>query len=312
VTKEILILPFQTFYDSRFGRVEHSKRIAEQLIKNLERRLVPYPIPVLLSHKSDSGKYGEVKTLRMKSEGLAADIEFNEEGEKLIKSGRYDFLSPAYHENYVNKATGQGEGETLVEVSLTPIPAQPGMQRITLTDADGDKELVTWNVEIDIEADEKTNKGAKRMPPDTTEFSVIKRYEEELADLKTQNKQFEEKLEAQAETLTKQFGEQMKEKDGQIKKLTDDLGAIKKEKHALHVKQWADGWLAKNKTPALIKTLSDKLLEDETQETFFDSILEATTGIPTNRLIGYSEAITPPEGLDIDKLARTLAGVEVK
>ena len=312
MTKEVLILPFQTFYDSRYGRVEHSKRIAEQLKNNLDRKIVPYPIPVLLSHESKSGKYGEIKALRIKDEGLAADIEFNEEGEKLIKSGRYDFLSPAYHENYVNKTTGKEEGPTLLEISLTPIPAQPGMQRVTLSDADGDKELITWNVEIDIEtAFDSNQKGVKRMP-DNNDFGVIKCYEEELAALKTQNKQFEEKLKAQEETLTKQFDEQIKEKDGQIKRLSDDLEAIKAEKHAMHVQQWSDGWLAKSKTPALVKMLADKLSEEPNQEKFFEAILETSATVPTKRYVGLSDSEEAPKGVDIDKLAKTFASVEVK
>ena len=313
MTKEVLILPFQTFYDSRYGRVEHSKRIAEQLKKNLDRKIVPYPIPVLLSHESKGGKYGEIKALRIKDEGLAADIEFTSEGEKLIKSGRYDFLSPAYHDNYINKTTGQEEGPTLLEISLTPIPAQPGMQRITLTDADGEHNLITWNVEIDIETAYGNNdKGAKRMAENANDFAVVKRYEEELAALKTQNKQFEEKLKAQEETLTKQFDEQIKEKDGQIKKLSDDLETMQKEKHTMHVQQWCDGWLAKSKAPALVKMLADKLVEDPNQEKFFESILETSTTVPTKRYVGLSDSEEAPKGVDIDKLAKTLAGVEVK
>ena len=312
MTKEVLILPFQTFYDSRYGRVEHSKRIAEQLKKNLDRQVVPYPIPVLLSHKSETGKYGEIKDLQVTSDGLTANIDFNEEGEKLIKSGRYDFLSPAYHENYINKKTGEEEGATLMEVSLTPIPAQPGMQRITLSDADGDKELITWNVEIDIEKAKKPNQGEVKIMAESNELSLIKRYEEELAALKTQSKQFEEKLKAQEETLTKQFDEQIKEKDGQIKKLSDDLETMQKEKHTMHVQQWSDGWLAKSKAPALVKMLADKLVEDPDQEKFFESILETSTTVPTKRYVGLSDSEEAPKGVDIDKLAKTFAGVEVK
>ncbi len=312
MTKEVLILPFQTFYDSRYGRVEHSKRIAEQLKKNLDRQVVPYPIPVLLSHKSETGKYGEIKDLQVTSDGLTANIDFNEEGEKLIKSGRYDFLSPAYHENYINKKTGEEEGATLMEVSLTPIPAQPGMQRITLSDADGDKELITWNVEIDIEKAKKPNQGEVKIMAESNELSLIKRYEEELAALKTQSKQFEEKLKAQEETLTKQFDEQIKEKDGQIKKLSDDLETMQKEKHTMHVQQWSDGWLAKSKAPALVKMLADKLVEDPDQEKFFESILETSSNVPTKRYVGFSDAEEAPKGVDIDELAKKFAGVEVK
>ncbi len=305
--KEMVILPFQTFYDSRFGKIEHTRRIAEQLKKNFN--VLPYPVPIFLSHKSDSGKYGEVRSLKVNDDGLAAEIEFNAEGEALIKSGRYDYLSPAYHENYVDKRTGKGAGETLIEVSLTPTPAQPGMQRIALTETDGDHELITWDVQIDHESQqENTDKGVMRMADNNTDFAVIKRYEEEIAVLKTQTKTFDETLKAQA----KQFEEHINEKDAQIKSLSDDLDVIKKEKHVMRVQQWSDGWMGKSKVPALVKMLAEKLIETPEQESFFDSVLEASNGVPTNRIVGLSEAEKAPVGVDIDELAKKLAGAEVR
>lgn len=274
--KEYLILPYQTFYDARYGKVEHSKAIAEQLKSNFDKNVLPYPIPVLLSHENKSGKYGEVKKLNLKEAGLYAEMEFNADGEGLIKAGRYDYLSPAYSEDYMSKTSGQKVGAALMEISLTPMPAQPNMPKVVFEEG---TILRTWSIPLQEEGD-------KMSEPSTRNF------EAELVE---------------KEAKIKKYEEQLKEKESNIKKLSDELIVERGEKTALKVKGWADGWIQKGKAPALVNKFTAKLLLDMGQEKFFDEILEEAATIVLKQFVDDNE-LTNKKTVDYKDVAKKLIG----
>lgn len=105
------------------------QEVAQDILRNFEQR--PQDIPLFTDHNWGKA-YGWVRTLEEKEDGLYAFIELNSEGEQLVASESYKYVSPGIQRD-IQLPNGEIlEGWNLVEVSLTNMPAQFGAAVIQL------------------------------------------------------------------------------------------------------------------------------------------------------------------------------------
>jgi len=272
---EVNAMPFTTFFDNRYGKVIHDRTLAEKIKTNLDKNATSYPIPVYKNHDKTLGKFGEVKGARIKNEGLFLLLELYDPE----KIGKFDYVSPAYAENYIHKLTGEASGSTLLEVSLTNQPGQPGMEKMIFDDKQEAIIINTWLKEA-RNMDEK----------------LIKKFEDEILDKNERIKNFEDrakendlKLKAFSEQMKKQV-EEIQAKTEALKTFEEELTKVKKEKFQKEVEIWKSDWIRnKKRPPAIVKGFADKLIENETLKTFFDEMLEKVAQIPTGQFVALED-----------------------
>lgn len=119
------ILDFRFALEHNGARYDH-KLVAEQVAANFTR--YPQEVPLFKDH-SWGPACGWVRKLDLRDDGLYAEIELTPEGEQLVQSETYKYVSPglAYNLTVGDEII---EGWTLVEVSLTNMPAQFGYASI--------------------------------------------------------------------------------------------------------------------------------------------------------------------------------------
>jgi len=257
-------LPYQSFYDNRYGKVEHTQELAQRLKQNFDKQATGYPIPVYKNHNRDAGKLGEVLALEVTDKGLVATLDVEEE----FQNQKFDFVSPAYVEEYTDKKTGAKIGPTLLEISFTNQPGQPGMEKVLFAD--------------EVQATIINN----LFGGDVMEDKLIRKYEEELAD---NAKRFAEQL-ANKEKQIKQFEEELAAKEQTVKQFEDELAALKTAKHAQDVEMWKQDWISnKRRPPAIVNKFADKLLENAEMREFLDGALETVEAIPEGQKVALED-----------------------
>jgi phage I-like protein len=285
---KINIMPFQRFHTGAYGEVNHDKAIADKIAENFMRKVTGYPIPLLVSHSETQGKLGEITSVTSEEDGLYADVNINDKGKKILDSSQFDFVSPAYAEQYKDKMTGADVGATLLEVSLTNKPGQPNMERLRFEEA---------AKQIKIKNYERSNK--------MEENKVIKMYEEQIDEQKAEVKKLTDEMATQKKTFEEQvktLTDEVKEKDATIKELTDKVQAVEKAKFESEIESWAKDWGSKGKAPAIVNQFKDKVLAGEVTKAFADDILKEVPAITKE---GTEQPVNMTE--NYDKIAKTMA-----
>ena len=100
-----------------------TRAIADDILRNYP--LYPQDVPLFAAHQWGAA-YGWVRSLNQADDGLYADIDLTPDGEQLVQSETYKYVSPGlvYDLQLPNGETLRGW--TLIEVSLTNMPAQYG------------------------------------------------------------------------------------------------------------------------------------------------------------------------------------------
>jgi len=291
---EINAMPFNTFFDARYGEVIHDRRLAEQIKSNFEKNATGYPIPIFKNHDKTLGKFGEVKEARIRNEGLFLLLDLYEPE----KIGRFEYVSPAYAEKYADKSTGEITGPTLLEVSLTNQPGQPGMDKMIFDDI---QEATIINTRL---------KEAQNM-----DEKLIKKFEDEISDKNETIKKFEEqmkendlKLKAFSEQMKKQV-EEIQSKSTALKTFEEELAVAKKEKFQKEVEIWVNDWIQnKRRPPAIVKGFAEKLMDNADMKTFFDDMLEKVAQIPIGQFVVLEDNRTIDSGKAWEDLGKKMVG----
>ncbi len=106
------------------------REVAQDVLRNFGRR--PQDVPLFVDHTWGRA-YGWVQALEDRDDGLYAAIELTPEGEQLVESESYKYVSPGLQRD-IQLPNGEVlEGWCLVEVSLTNMPAQFGAAVIQLS-----------------------------------------------------------------------------------------------------------------------------------------------------------------------------------
>ena len=128
------ILPLGEFYDPRYGKIQITKELIQQLAENFKKGIPHYKPPVNISHNDLVGKYGDIVDVEAREDGLWAKIVLTDEGAELVQKKKFEYLSAEFTEHYTDKETGEDVGAVLVGVALTNRPAHPKMQPIKLSE----------------------------------------------------------------------------------------------------------------------------------------------------------------------------------
>jgi len=100
-----------------------TRALAEDILRNYP--LYPQEVPLFASHQWGAA-YGWVRNLTPQEDGLYAEIELTPDGEQLVRSETYKYVSPGIVYDLQLPSGETLKGWTLVEVSLTNMPAQYG------------------------------------------------------------------------------------------------------------------------------------------------------------------------------------------
>lgn len=128
------VLPLGSFFDMRYGKVEITSEMIQQMVENFKQGIPHYRPPVNLSHKDEFGGYGTVEELEARTDGLWARIVLTDEGVRLLEEGKFKYVSAEFVENYVDKQTGENVGYVFVGLALTNKPAHPKVKPITFAE----------------------------------------------------------------------------------------------------------------------------------------------------------------------------------
>lgn len=130
----VQVLPIGKFYHNVYGEVNITQQMLEQMVANFKKGIPHYDLPVNIEHLDHLGAVGNIKDLILKDDGLYAELELTEEGQKLIEEKKFNYTSAEFVENYTDKKTGEQVGYTLVGLALTNKPANPYVKKIHFKD----------------------------------------------------------------------------------------------------------------------------------------------------------------------------------
>jgi phage I-like protein len=100
-----------------------TRTIADDILRNYPQ--YPQEVPLFASHQWGAA-YGWVRNLTPQDDGLYAEIELTPDGEQLVRSETYKYVSPGVVYDLQLPSGETLKGWTLIEVSLTNMPAQYG------------------------------------------------------------------------------------------------------------------------------------------------------------------------------------------
>ena len=105
--------------------------------------------PYLDKNHEFGERYGEFTEMRINDEGLQMYLRLTDEGKELLKSGKYEYLSPTF--NDAKDSEGRLYKNVVFTVSLVNYPALMVLDK------------VQQQIALSIEGDNKNNKGGKPM-----------------------------------------------------------------------------------------------------------------------------------------------------
>ena len=117
------------------GIVKISTADLHRFVENFRNNVRGVNLFVDLSHKAEEGAVGEFKELQVRGNQLWANVVWTEEGERLIKSGKYNYFSPEFVFSWKDPATGQLYKDVLFGGALTNRPFLKHMERIALSES---------------------------------------------------------------------------------------------------------------------------------------------------------------------------------
>jgi len=129
--------------------------VAADIMRNFARR--PQDVPLFADHQWGKA-FGWVQSLEEREDGLYAIIELTEDGEALVASGAYRYVSPGLQRD-IQLPNGEIlDGWYLCEVSLTNMPAQYGAAFVQLTRANLQRDEWHANMEpFKLKLDEESS-----------------------------------------------------------------------------------------------------------------------------------------------------------
>jgi hypothetical protein len=296
------VMPFQTFYAGKYGKITHDEKLANTLIKNFHAGVTGFELPMFVDHgEKTTTRYGDIKDLWIENNRLKAAVDLNSKGEAIKED--YAYVSPSYARDYKNKMTGQRVGPTLIEISLTNTPMQPGMEKVKF--GEETEEVITEYYAL------KEENSIKKGDETEMDKDVIKLYEDNLAEkgneivsLKEQIAKKDAEIVKLSEQIT-QLTEDAAKHTEEIKKLSESLAKLTAEKTKGDMESWAKDWENKGYAPAVVKSFKDQIISGGMKVEMAESILKTIAPITERgrEVPSGSEATTEK----LDKFAESLA-----
>ena len=154
----IQIIRLGTFSHAYYGKMEITKKKLQNMIKNFNDDVRGIEIAVNYSHFSGGEAAGWITKLEMNEEGLFADVDWNEDGQKAVDDKKFKYISIEFDEDWEDPETNERHGATLLGAALTNIPFIKKMDKV-LSEFDEleDQDKVKFKESI-IEPKQKGNK----------------------------------------------------------------------------------------------------------------------------------------------------------
>lgn len=251
-----LVMPFDKFYDPRYGELEFTEEMAKKILENFESGYPSYDPPLNIEHAKEHGRVGKVVGLEMREDGLYAEFELTEDGKQMLAKERFGYLSPEIILDYVDKVKSSEDnvvtvGPVLVGVALTNTPAQPMM--IDINFAKEVMEKYAMNEEEECKpCEEKQEKQEEKKMAEKKEEKVAEKKEElTLAEANAKITALTEEAKILKEENEK-LVQKLKEAEEQLKKNT--------------LESWKTEWKAKGLANATINRILSILNNKEYDE----------------------------------------------
>ncbi len=274
------ILPIKKFYHPRYGVINITRELVQQMADNFQKGIPHYEPSLYLGH-DDRKAYGAIKKVEVRDDGLWAFIVPDFEGKDLIKRKKFKYLSAEFVDHYLDKDSGKDAGGVILGVALTNTPAHPSMTPITAFSENLPEDLYKFD---DKEVDDMDFK------------ELYEEARKKLEDVENEKKQLSEQFKALEEAKVK---------------LEQELAEVKKELEEKEAKlfeerkeAWGKAWIAKGVAPAVIDKFK-KLSESEDDLKKFDEVLAAMPKIQTGQAGSEEPANSyEEEGKEIAKYAK--------
>jgi phage I-like protein len=132
----IQIMKTGEFNHPQFGKLKINPQDLHQFKENFDKKVRGVDLAVDVSHEPDKGAVAWFKELKVDGDKLMAKVQWTEEGEQLVKSGKYRYFSPEFMFNYKDASTGKQFKDVLFGGAITNRPFLKNMDPIELSEDD--------------------------------------------------------------------------------------------------------------------------------------------------------------------------------
>ena len=215
VNQDIQILRASTIYDPRYGKVEITKSMLSEMVKNFENKTRGIDLMIDYGHNTDGEAAGWIQNLYLSEDEqeLWARVEWTKGGQIALEEKRYLYISADFEKNYRDNETLINHGTVLKGAALTNRPVVKRMTpAITLGEIEMDELLKKIMEMMKVEDASQLEEKIKKMMEDGKEMG------EKLADYESKMGEHEEKeaqlSEKEKETLS--LSEKVKELENKL------------------------------------------------------------------------------------------------
>lgn len=215
--KDIQLLRAATIYDPRYGKVEITKHLLSEMVKNFEKGVRGIDLMIDYGHNTDGEAAGWIKNLYLAENGseLWAHIEWTKGGQVALEEKRYIYISADFEKNYRDNETLINHGAVLKGAALTNRPVVKKMTpAITLGEIQMDEVLkkIMEMLQVD-DADSLVGKIEEMLEKEKSMSEKLAELDKQIADKEAK---LEEKKTQMSELSKKEkdaikLGEEVKE-----------------------------------------------------------------------------------------------------
>lgn len=166
VPKHVQVLRIGKFYDARYGRFTITPEFLLSLKKNFDDRVIGVDVAIDYAHASESVAAGWIRSLELTENNtqLWAHVEWTPNGNKVLSSKEFRYLSADIANDYEHNETRKKFGPTLKGAGLTNRPVIKGMAPVMeLHEGEGaDMDLEKENAELKAKIAELENQGKEK------------------------------------------------------------------------------------------------------------------------------------------------------
>lgn len=137
----IQIMKTGKFDHSKYGKLEITPQDLHLFKENYDNNVRGTELAIDVSHNPDAGAVAWFKELKVEDNKLYAKVEWTEEGNELVKSGKYRYFSPEFSFKYKDAESGKEFKDVLFGGAITNRPFLKNMEPIEFNEGD---DYVIW------------------------------------------------------------------------------------------------------------------------------------------------------------------------
>lgn len=125
-----------------------------EFAENFHKKVRGVDLAVDISHKSEDGSVGWFEDVKAENGKLLAKVRWTDEGEQLVKSGKFRYFSPEWSRQWTDSETQKTYKNVLFGGALTNRPFLKGMDPVGIAmSEDGMTTIQTWADDSDTDDD---------------------------------------------------------------------------------------------------------------------------------------------------------------